>query len=177
MQTTQIQAGQLLPITFQLHDLDDTKFCRAVVRDHTGSQVGFSPVVLSNVGSGQYRNYSATMTNVPFLTATLEAYDDAGFTIISDTHGSAEEKFVQTASSQEIINLLNELKSLIRTGSIDGIQLQLVDEIISLVTVDTEKISIELSDGVMPKIILEDDENISSIIADNGSLEIKTDDC
>jgi hypothetical protein len=78
--------GDIIPLSAQILDSDETKYVWAVLVDPDGNPLPESPVDLEHVGGGKYTSDSVTMPNVSYVECTYEAWDDAAHTIPSDDH-------------------------------------------------------------------------------------------
>ena len=92
--TTYLKQGQEIPLSFLAHDGDNSLFVEAVILDDDDNELAFSPVLLTNVGEGRYRNRSYTMPGTPTLAVTYVPYLDAGRTILSQIHGPGADEFL-----------------------------------------------------------------------------------
>ena len=67
--------GEVVPLSHQISDGDNTLVIKASVVDDTGTVMPGSPFTLANVGSGKYTNNSLIMpANVLYLEITYNAY-------------------------------------------------------------------------------------------------------
>lgn len=107
------QVGENLNLSMKLHDADATKFVRAVLRDNAGVLLPASPVVLTHIGEGQYTNNSVLMPNTQKVTASIQVFDDAAFTILSDNHWDGTQVFALDIPDSEFLALLLEIKSML----------------------------------------------------------------
>jgi hypothetical protein len=83
-----LRKGQAIPLAFQLHDGDTTKYVRAVVRDSSDTPISGSPFSLPHESAGLYTNNSGVMPDTPFITVQYQAFTDAGFTTPSTVHST-----------------------------------------------------------------------------------------
>jgi len=83
-----LRKGQAIPLAFQLHDGDATKYVRAVVRDSSDTPISGSPFSLPHESEGLYTNSAGVMPDTPFITVQYQAFTDAGFTTPSSVHST-----------------------------------------------------------------------------------------
>lgn len=102
-------AGEILPLSFQLLDQDDTKFCKAVVTDPNGFVIPGSPATLVNIGGGKYTNDTVLMPNEDYVECTYEPYNDAAFTIPDPDHLVGTDVFRLEIPDSVIVDLLNQI--------------------------------------------------------------------
>lgn len=74
--------GQTIPLTVQLGGGETNKYPKAKLFDETGSELAASPVYLTHVGSGLYKNSAVTMPSNDFVVAQYFIYTDAGHTTL-----------------------------------------------------------------------------------------------
>jgi len=83
-----LKKGQTIPLAFQLHDGDTSKYVRAVVRDSTDTPISGSPFSLPHESAGLYTSNMGVMPDSPFITVQYQAFNDAGFTTPSAVHST-----------------------------------------------------------------------------------------
>lgn len=88
--------GDALILSLQLFDGATNKYPRARVYDASGAEIAGSPVALSHVAGGLYRNGSLVMPDSAQVEAQYKVYDDAGFTTPSATHSDALDVILKT---------------------------------------------------------------------------------
>jgi len=77
--------GDPIPITVQLALGETDRFIRAVLRDQNGIGILGSPVVLTHVGEGTYKDMSVSMPGTRFVTASYKSFLDSGLSISDDS--------------------------------------------------------------------------------------------
>lgn len=105
--------GETIPLSVQLHDGAIDKYCRAIVRDSDGTALAGSPVTLTHISNGKYEDNTLVMPNKRYVSVTYEVYEDALFTTLSDEHTHAVDLFELEVLDQNLIDLLEELKTLL----------------------------------------------------------------
>lgn len=88
--------GDSIVLSLQLFDGATNKYPRARVFDADGSEISGSPVALTHVAGGLYRNAALTMPDSAQVEAQYKVYDDAGFTTPSTTHSDALDVIYKT---------------------------------------------------------------------------------
>ena len=108
-----IKIGESIPLIYQLHDGDTTKFVRATVEDPDGNPIAGSPASMPHVSNGKYENNSLLMPDKRYVSVTYQVFDDAGFTTPSPDHYDGVDSFELTVLDQDLIDLLIELRDLL----------------------------------------------------------------
>ena len=91
--------AQPIPCYSQLFDYADDKFVRAVVRDGSGAQISGSPVDLTLVANGLYRNVSLVMPQTAQVSVQYFVYSDSGYTILDQSYAGEVDVFTLQESS------------------------------------------------------------------------------
>lgn len=97
-------AGKKIPLALQIQDISDGPYfvkCRLIKPDN--SELGVSPVTLTDLGNGLFTNYSVTMPNEQFILAQYIVYEDAGFTTQSEEIDSPIVETFELAAESTII--------------------------------------------------------------------------
>lgn len=101
--------GEILPLSCQLLDGDDTKFLRAVLKEPDGTELAVSPVTMVNIGGGKYSSDTVPMPNLDYVEATYESFDDAGFTIENEDHLLGTDVFRLEVPDSVIVDKLDQI--------------------------------------------------------------------
>ena len=128
--------GDIVPLSVQLFDGDETKFVKGVVRDSSETEVSGSPFALTHVSDGRYENSSLVMPSTAFLGATYIIFNDALFTSVSPDHSIATDVFPLEVPDAEILDKLIEIKTLLDQLSTERLPTRLsgtIDEVTKLV--------------------------------------------
>ena len=88
-----IKLGEILPLALQLFDGDTAKYPRARLFKADGTELSGSPVALTHVANGLYKNSALTMPNENVVLVQYRVFNDSGFTIESGLHSAAVEEF------------------------------------------------------------------------------------
>ena len=153
MSSTQVKVGDPIQLSMNLTDGNSGKFIQAVLRNAAETALGSSPVTLTHVADGRYANASVNMPDTQEVTATYYIYDDAGFTILSQSYVQRkEDKFYR-----------NEDNALLQT--IDG-KVDVIDGNVD----DIETLSNTI-DGKIDTV----DANVDTSLVNQGNIETKID--
>jgi len=116
------QVGDPIPFSVQLFDGDATKFVQALVKDESGTPLGFSPVTLLNVGDGRYEDNSQDFpAGENFVSVTYKIYSDALFTTPSPDHSDATDVFFLELPNTEILECLEQIKDTLQDIKDNGV--------------------------------------------------------
>lgn len=153
-----IKVGNPVPLSFQLHDGDTTKFVRAIVRNAAGALLG--TVTLVHLSNGLYIDTSVVMPTGAFATATYDVFDDAGFATRSSEHPfSGHERFdeengvpnkptvssavVATVRQSPVVATVLSEESI--AGTVGGSQVSVaVDDSAAVATIPSNEISVKV---------------------------------
>ncbi len=128
-----ITVNDPIPLTLQLHDGAENKYPQAIIRDSAGSTILGSPVDLSHIGNGLYRDLTKTLASPQIISVTFVTYDDASHTTESSEHQMATVDYeivpvttsvdtpVFTTGEKELVGVIPEQAKLL--GQIENVTL------------------------------------------------------
>lgn len=141
--------GDTVPLAFQLLDGDNSKFCRAIVKDPAGVSLAQSPVTLVARGNGNYSANTLSMPNLPYLEVTYESFDDALFTDPDNDHLLGGDTFPleipDTVIVDSLISIENKLNGLSLGGG--GVITRVSQSVINEVIDDTRELRSLIESG------------------------------
>lgn len=112
------QVGETLAISLKLHNTDNSKFVRCILKLANGTNYG-SPFLVPNVGLGQYQEQTHAMpAGTDFVSASFEVFDDAGFSTKSANYTDGTDTFKLEIPNTVIFDILNDLKNLLQTSQL-----------------------------------------------------------
>lgn len=88
-----LKIGETVPISLQLFDGATNKYPRARLYKIDGTELSGSPVALSHIANGLYKNSAFSMPNENAVIVQYRVFNDAGFTTESGLHSAAMETF------------------------------------------------------------------------------------
>lgn len=134
--------GQAIPLSFQLLDGDDSKFCRAIVKTPAGVEVVGSPVPLVARGNGSYSSDALAMPNVSYLDVVYQSFNDSGFSVVDPDHLLGGDTFSLEIPDTVIVDKLtlieNKLNGLSLGGG--GVTTRVAQTLISEIIDDTRSL-------------------------------------
>lgn len=80
MVEVEVVVGDQIPLTWKAGDGRTDLFVRVCVFDEAGVDLPASPITLTHVKKGNYRDLSITMTDTVHIVGDYKAFEDAGFT-------------------------------------------------------------------------------------------------
>jgi len=152
--------GDTIPLVLKLSDGDENVFVRCILEDQDGNALAESPVTLAHVGEGRYEDNSVVMPQKVYVTATYQVFEDAGFTIPSETHADSLDVFPIEILDQDLVDQLVELKALL-----DQILGQGFGANIAIALSENETVDLKLTDAKV-SLEIEDEESIRAEISD-----------
>ena len=94
-----LNIGDKIYLKLQLSNGNTGKFVRAVVRDEDGVEISGSPVALTHVGGGLYKDQSLTFPSTDEVTAQYAVYDDSGFTTLNSSYDQVTDVYQKNPTS------------------------------------------------------------------------------
>ena len=146
-----VKVGNQIPLVVQISDEDTGVFPRAIVRDAAGVPIAGSPVALSHVALGLYKNTSLVMPATDRVFAQYQIFQDAGFTIRHPIHADTLLDVFERDTISEALDALNKANGL--KGDITGF----VDDIVSGLS------GVVLDDDVLLGVSIDDDALVGSV--------------
>lgn len=112
--------GQVIPLTVQLGGGESNKYPKAVLYDEAGAELDDSPVYLTHVGNGLYKNSAVTMPNNDFVVAQYFIYTDSGHTTLDTVSYPSVLSDVFSLQPASLIAVPNSstLKGTVTTGDL-----------------------------------------------------------
>ena len=151
MAEQRVQLGKKIYLKLQLSDDKAGLFPQVTLLDQDGASVAGSPIDLSEIGSGLYKDDSIAMPATDEVTAHYRVYSDAGHTIIDPCHCDTLMDVYQRDFNADLLDsIISNISSLI-SGSLPG------DQVIGFIE-DNEQLSGLISDDEMQLVgLIEDD--------------------
>jgi len=121
------KVGNKIPLFCQLFDGATNMYVRAYLVNSDLAFLPQSPVNLTNAGNGTYESNAVVMPDTEFVVAIYKVFQDAVYTIPSDTHADCEDIFeLFEFDSETIIDLLIDIRNNVNTLLAQGIAMKLV---------------------------------------------------
>ena len=150
-----------MPLSLQLFDGATDKYIKVILKRPDGVALPESPVYLTNVGDGNYQDNAVLMPAYTHIVATFKVYDDAGYSVPSESHSDTEETFKLDIIDQDLIDQLIELKELL--NELANQRVILPEPAAIKVKLVEDKITAILRDeGIEPKVSNEESISIKS---------------
>lgn len=93
-------AGDVLPVTFKLFDINSSVYVMATVKTDAGVPLTGSPATLTSVGLGRYSSTAFLMpAGVNYVTVDYQVFSDAGLTIPSTVYSNGSDQFALETGS------------------------------------------------------------------------------
>ena len=146
-----LKEGQKIPASLKLFDQASNKFVRAFLYDEDGVQLPGSPLNLAHVDNGLYENDNIAMPNTSHVTAVYRVFDDAGFTVLSETYSDGVDLFKIFIVDQDVIDTLIEIKDKVCQLLADITRPDLIGEISEVKTLEANVSQDEKIEGILEK--------------------------
>lgn len=158
-----VRVGENIQVEQKLYDKNAGVFIRARLFDDTGAELPESPVSLTHIADGLYRNSDVSMPDNAYITVITAVFYDAGFTV------SAEEDYTDGVDIFERVDDLIKTNVVVPRSDEIFVEFDSVDIVVSvdepediLVDVDSSEIDVFLDgDGLNVDL---DDGNIDVIL-------------
>lgn len=86
--------GDPIRLNLQLYDGATNKYVRAYLTDQAGNALAGSPVNLTHISNGLYKDSSINMPNALEVVAQYKVFDNAGYSVASAQHADAIDTFL-----------------------------------------------------------------------------------
>ena len=157
--------GEVIPLSFQLLDSDNSKFCRAVLTDPAGAPLAGSPVTMVNIGGGKYTSDSVVMPNQDYVECRYEPFNDAGFTIADPDHLVGTDVFRLEIPDTVIVDLINQILNKLNGLSLPGaaIKARLVQNRVKDIIKDTNALKALVEHSDVKGVITDNPEFVAKV--------------
>ena len=172
MSDISIPPGEPIRLSVILWDRDTTKFVQARIFNDAGVELAGSPMAVAHVASGLYDEPNGpTMPTTP-VRVIANAYDDAGFTVLSSTHFQSG-YYVNPTKESAIVDLINEVIARLdgTLGSINPVSVEVAKQDI-LCSIEQLQTAIEIVTG-QARVTIDQDESAAQIDQVNTTVEVK----
>lgn len=110
--------GQVVPLSLQLSGAETNKYPRVRIYNSAGSEVAESPIDLTHVANGLYKNATYNMPASAFVIAQYTVYSDAGHTTVDTTYSTRVTETYDLFDSNVLLNTITPIGAVVSASEL-----------------------------------------------------------